>query len=314
MSLLGALNLKRRYSYCACCQQGFAASHKALGLPDSQYTAHLEDTATLLAASVPHAMAMKLLGRCCGIELSVKASEQMVERRATALQAIDEAEAQAMAPYDSKGLPVAEQPRPGDAVADHSAPRIAYLELDGVIPMTREQLTGKQLSAKDRRRQLRAKEHKARGGKGRRYRMIGREVKNAVLYDGKDCAKESSERGCILHKTYVSHLGDWLPFAMLLWVAVLRLGFDKARLLVVLSDGAEWIRSLANWLPMDVLLILDLFHVKHRIWEVAHSLYGEHSPKAREWAETQAGRIEDGHPEKVLQALRFLKPNRSETR
>ena len=32
---------------------------------------------------------MKLLDRCCGIELSVKASEQMVERRATALQAID---------------------------------------------------------------------------------------------------------------------------------------------------------------------------------------------------------------------------------
>jgi hypothetical protein len=156
VSLLGPLNLKRRYSYCAGCQQGFAPSHKALGLPESEYTAHLEDAATLLATTVPHAMAMQLLGRCCGTQLSVKASEQMVARRATALR----------------------------------------------------------------------------------------------------------------------------------------------------------IRSLAGWLPIPVLLILDLFHVKHRIWQVAHSLYGEHSAKAREWAEIQAGRIEDGQPAKVLQALRFLKPHR----
>jgi hypothetical protein len=313
VSLLGPLNLKRRYSYCAGCQQGFAPSHKALGLPEGDYTAHLEDAATQLATTVPHAMAMQLLARCCGIQLSVKASEQMVGRRATALQAIDQAEAQAMTPYDPKGLAVAEQSRPCDAVAEQRAAKIVYLELDGVIPMTREQLTGKELSIKDKRRQQRAKDHKVRGGKARRYRMIGREVKNAVLYDGQDCAKESAERGCILHKTYVSHLGDWLTFAMLLWVAILRLRFDKAKLLVILSDGAEWIRSLAHWLPIDVLLILDLFHVKHRIWEVAHSLYGEHSAKAREWAEIQAGRIEDGQPAKVLQALRFLKPHRRET-
>jgi hypothetical protein len=312
MSLLGPLSLKRRYSQCVGCGRGVGPADKALGLPDSDYTAHLEDAATQVAATVPHAMATKLLARCCGIQLSVKASEQMVERRAAALQAIDEAQAQAMAPYDSKGLPVAQQPRPSDAVAEQHAPETAYLELDGVIPMTREQLTAKELSAKDRRRQQRAKEHKARGGKARRYRMVGREVKNAVLYDGQDCANESPERGCILHKTYVSHLGDWLTFAMLLWVAMLRLRFDEAKLLVVLSDGAEWIRSLANWLPIPSLLILDLFHVKHRIWEVANSLHGEHTPKAREWAEIQAQRIEDGQVEKVLHALRFLKPSRRE--
>ena len=54
----------------------------------------------------------------------------------------------------------------------------------------------------------------------------------------------------------MSHLGAWLPFAFLLWTAMLRLRFDQSRLLVILSDGAEWIRSIAQWLPIETLLIL----------------------------------------------------------
>ena len=64
---------------------------------------------------------------------------------------------------------------------------------------------------------------------------------------------------------------------------------------------------------MPTLLILDLFHVKHRVWEVAHSMYGEHSPKAAQWAHVQCDRIEAGHAEEVIEALRFLKPARNET-
>jgi hypothetical protein len=285
-----------------------------LGLPDSEYTAHMQDAVTMIAATVPHAMAVKLVQQCCGVKVSVKASEQMVERRASALQEMDAQLAEAMSPYEANGLPVAEQPRPDDAAARGAAPAVAYLELDGVIPMTREPVPRDELSAKDKQRIEQAAREKARGGKARRYRMVGREVKNAVLYEAKDCAKESVERGCILDKTYVSHLGDWLTFTVLLWVAMLRRRFDQAEQLVIISDGAEWIRSLGKWLPIPALLILDLFHVKHRIWEVAHSVYGEHSPKARQWAEVQAERIEEGHPKKVLHALRFLKAERRETR
>jgi len=306
--------LRRRYCHCARCQQGFAPADKVLGLPDSEYTAHLQDAVTMFATTVPHAMAIKLVERCCGVKVSVKASEQMVERRASALQALDAQRAEAMSPYESNGLPVAQQPRPEEAAASGEAPAVAYLELDGVIPITRQLVPQDELSAKDRQRQQQAAQDKAPGGKGRRYRMVGREVKNAVLYEAKDCAKESAERGCILDKTYVSHLGNWLTFTLLLWVAMLRRRFDQAQQLVIISDGAEWIRSLGKWLPIPALLILDLFHVKHRIWEVAHSVYGEHSPKARQWAEVQTERIEEGHPEKVLHALRFLKAQRRETR
>lgn len=311
--VVGPLRLKRRYSSCEPCGKGRAPAQEALGLPDGDFTPRLEEICTMMATTVPFGMATELVTKLCGIEVSVKAVQEMVERRAAQVAAQDHEEALQCAPLDDKGLPVLTQHRPADAVPVSQGPKVAYLELDGVIPLTREELTGKELTPAERRRQQRAKKNNVRGGKGRRYRIVGREVKNAVLYDGKDCAVQSPGRGCILHKTYVSHLGDWLAFAALLWVAMLRMRFDQARLLVILSDGAEWIRSLARWLPIDSLLILDLFHAKHRIWEVAHSLYGEGSAQAKQWAHTQCERVEQGEAKQVIHALRFLRPGRAET-
>lgn len=313
-SILGPLRLKRRYAFCDECKQGVAPAQKALGLTDSEFTPRLEEVTTMMATTVPFGMATTLVGKLCGIEVSVKGAEEMVDRRAAAALQLDAEEAKTCAALDDTGLPVKTQQRPADTVPEGDAPKVAYLEIDGVIPITREELTRKEMTAVERRRMDRAKKAKARGGKGRRYRIVGREVKNAVLYDGKDCATESPGRGCILKKTYVSHLGDWNSFAARLWVAMLRLRFEKATLLVVLSDGADWIRSLAEGLPVPALLILDLFHVKHRIWEVAHSVYGERSDKARSWAYAQCDRIEAGQAPKVIEALKFLRPGRAEAK
>lgn len=313
-SVLGPLALKRRYLVCEPCKCGVAPAQQALGLPDGEFTARLEEVCTMMATTVPHGMATNLVEKLCGIEVSVKATQDMVERRGEAVLEQDAAETRQHDPYDTKGLPVPEQTRPVDSTPSTGTPRVAYVEVDGVVPITREELIGKELSANDRRRQKRAKAQKVRGGKGRRYRIVGREVKNAVLYDGKDCATEGPSRGCLLEKTYVSHLGNWLTFAFLLWVAMLRKRFDGAKLLVILSDGSDWIRSLAEWLPIETFLILDLYHVKHRIFEVAYAVFGERTPEARSWAEAQGDRIENGNAAHVIEALTFLKPTRKETR
>jgi hypothetical protein len=54
---------------------------------------------------------------------------------------------------------------------------VAYLEIDGVIVPTRQEV------------QTDAPTPSGRGGKGRRYHREGREVKNAVLYRANACAQ-----------------------------------------------------------------------------------------------------------------------------
>ncbi|MCP4447483.1 MAG: hypothetical protein GY811_19400 [Myxococcales bacterium] len=95
---------------------------------------------------------------------------------------------------------------------------------------------------------------------------------------------------------------------------MVRQGFDRAKRLVLLSDGAAWIRSLAEWLPVKVTHILDLYHVKHRIWETAAAIYGDRTPQTCAWAKAQCERIEEGNATKVIEALAFLNPSRSESK
>lgn len=311
-SLTGRLKLTRRYAYCEACDCGRALAQERLGLSESPFTPRLEEVGTLLATTVPHGMAADLARKLLGVELSAKGLQQMTERRAQLLAVQLHTGAAVYDRLDAQGLPVRHQRRPAEAVA--TAPAVAYLEMDGVVPMTREEIPRHELTPAERARQQRARRAKTRGGGGRRYRVVGREVKNAVLYTAADCVAESASRDCITAKRYVSHLGDWETFTRLLWVEMLRQRHDQAPLLVVLSDGSEWIRSVCDRLPLRPLFILDLFHVKHRLWEVANLLHGEHTPAARAWAEEQGTLVEKGKTARVIATLRWLKPRRRQTR
>jgi len=297
-STLGRLELKRRYVLCGPCSQGLAPSQRPLGLPDGPYTGRLEEVCSLMTTTLPHALAEKTLKELLLLDVGETGLKHLTARRASKVIEQDDGKAEQLNPFDEMGLS-RQLERPPDAVEE--VPEVAYLEMDGVFAMTRQE---KPLSPK----QLAEVPKGARGGKGRKYEMEGKEIKNAVLYNGNDCVGLGEQRGSLLEKTYVSHLGNWKPFALLVWAQITRLRFDEAATFVVLSDGAEWIRSLCEWLPVEVLLILDLFHVKKRIWEMAKVLYPSDAKKEKRWARTQLERVEDGHAQKVIESLRFLKP------
>lgn len=298
-STVGDLSLTRRYHWCDPCEQGRAVAQEKVGLTDSDYTPGLEEVCTLMATTVPHQMAVGLVEPLLGIEISAKASKSMTERRGQSVTERLDQEAQEWRQYQQTwGV----RPRVGPSPDGGKPVDVAYLEMDGVLVPTRQEVEREPVA------------DGGRGGKGRTYQIKGREVKNAIFYTGASCAQESESRGCLLEKTYVWHLGDWQWFALLVWAQLLKLGFDRAKLLVVLSDGAEWIRDLCAWLAIPVLLILDLYHVKHRVWEVAAVVFGDGTPEAQRWAEQQCQRIEDGHAPKVLQSLSLLKRSHRKAR
>jgi len=282
------------------CGHTFSFAAIRLGVGSQRFTPGCAETITMLATAVPHGKAVTLLGQLLRIEVSEHATQDLVETRGAALLKLDKAAANTHAPYDKSDLERT-YGRPADAIAANDAPDVVYLETDGVFPMTRELVPERSVEVPG-----------ARGGKGRKFNMEGREVKNAVLYTAKAQAQEMPSRGCILQRHYVSHLGHWLPFALLVWLAMLRMRFDQAKLLVVLSDGAEWIRTFAKWLPMGnrVLLILDLYHALHRIWEVARAIHGDKTEqcgqRARLWSEV----VEQGHVAMVIDELREIRDAR----
>lgn len=295
LSTFGHLNLKRRRSICE--EHGvFSIAEQELLLPKGDYTARLSELMTLMGTTVSEGMASELIGTFLGVEVSKHGIQGELHERGTKVIALQEAESQPCNPWHDDGF-AREIERPEPSVAQ--APQVAYLEVDGVLPLVRE--------VDEERSKRPDPSEKVRGGKGLRYDVNGKEVKNGILYTDDDCVEESPSRGCLLEKQYVSHLGHWKPFALMLWTAMLPLRFDESGTLVLLGDGANWIRKLAQWLPCAVFMILDLYHAKKRLWDVARSIYGDKTTETAIWAKKQCKEIENGNVQTVIDRLCQLK-------
>src|SRR5690606_24474490 len=62
-----------------------------------------------------------------------------------------------------------------------------------------------------------------------------------------------------------------------------RRGFQKARRRVVLGDGAPWIWNLATERFPGAIQIVDLYHAKGHLCEVAKAIYGPGTDLAASW-------------------------------
>lgn len=63
-----------------------------------------------------------------------------------------------------------------------------------------------------------------------------------------------------------------------------RRGFDRAKRRVVLGDGAPWIWNLTEELFPGAIQIVDLYHAKGHLWDVAKAIYGAGSDLCEHWA------------------------------
>ena len=83
-----------------------------------------------------------------------------------------------------------------------------------------------------------------------------------------------------------------------------RRGFDQAPRRVVLGDGAVWIWNLADEQFPGAIQIVDLYHAKGHLWEVAKAIYGAGSDLGEQWAKQRRDELDEGQLDAVLAALR----------
>jgi hypothetical protein len=82
-----------------------------------------------------------------------------------------------------------------------------------------------------------------------------------------------------------------------------RRGFDQARRRVVLGDGAPWIWNLADEQFPGAIQIVDLYHAKGHLWDVAKAIYGAGSDLGEQWAKQRRDELDEGQIDAVLAAL-----------
>jgi hypothetical protein len=90
-------------------------------------------------------------------------------------------------------------------------------------------------------------------------------------------------------------------------------GWSWAQKQVVMGDGAEWIWNLVALHFPGAVQIVDLYHARQHLWELARRLYSNDEEKQRVWIKVHPKRLLDkGKIEKLVSVLRALRSSNSQ--
>lgn len=107
----------------------------------------------------------------------------------------------------------------------------------------------------------------------------------------------------ILGKEYISYVGSAAEFKKHLLALALRNGYGQYKKTVIISDGATWIRNMAEELFPDAQQILDYYHLCENVNTFAKHLFYMDESKYKPWAKEICGKLKKGNYRCVLNEL-----------
>ena len=269
---LGEIELVRAWYHCDGCGGGFAPRDRALGVEGTALSPAALRMTGLAAARVSFAESTALLRELAGLDIDPKS----VERHAEAL-------GREIADDERRVV----EPEPNRA-------RTLYLGVDGTgVP-------------------VRKCETAHRAGKQPDGSAKTREAKVAVVWSaertdhtGAPARDPDSVSYNAAIETVASRDTDTVPspFARRVVREARRRGFDTARQQVVLGDGAPWIWNLAGEHFPNAVQIVDVFHAKQHLFEVAKAIYGADTDLAAIWGKHRREELDQGRFDDLLAAL-----------
>ena len=279
VGVVGEWTVVRRYWHCAPCGLGLSPWDETLGLGVGRLSPRLQRAICREAVDLPFSGAAENVWDLLGVEVDA----EEVRRVSEGIGQVAESEEKARVAAIVEGRAL----EPGKALAD-----TLLVEADGcmenvdgawhevkaglVAPLS-EQLEMDERSGRLRRRAL-----------GAHYVAGVREAPEAFFA-----------------RLYAK-------------AAELGLGGREVRQVVVVADGAPWIwQGARDYLApseVKVVEIVDIYHARQHLWEVANAVFGKDTAEAKTWATRQSERLADVGAAPVLRALRRLEPTTAEGR
>ena len=259
-TVLGPVTLTRAWYHCAECGHGLAPRDAELGAAGASISPGLAAMNDRAAAAVPFAQAAALLEELAGVRLTVKRTERAAEASGAAVAEAGRERARLTAARKLVPLP----PAP--------LPDKLYAAIDGTgVPVTSRETAGRE-------------------GKGDDGRARTREVKLAVFFTQDRLDKDGYP---VRDQASTSVIATFEPasvFAGLVKAEGIRRGADHVRQLTILGDGAAWIWGIATAKFPEATQVVDLFHAREHLHDLARSLEFMLGDRKDEWL---AARLED---------------------
>jgi hypothetical protein len=278
LTIVGPVRLSRPYYLCSRCHVGQFPVDVELDIENTEFSPGVRRMQALVGQQVPFDRGREQMQMLAGLEVTTKSVERTAETIGGDIVQREQEEIQKALQLD---LPVITgEPMP-----------IQYVQMDGTgVPVVKKETAGRQGKTEG----LPAHTREAKWGC----------VFTQTTWDREGCAIRDSDS-----TTYTGAIETAVEFGKRIYREAWKRGWSRAKKKVVIGDGAEWIWHLVAEHFPGAIQIVDLYHARQHLWEVARQLYPHEEVKQKAWMKVHQKRLLDqGKIEKRVGVLRSIDP------
>jgi hypothetical protein len=274
LTVVGKVEVSRPYYLCQHCHAGQFPADVELDIENTEFSPGVRRMQAVVGQEAPFDHGRQQMKLLADLEVTTKSVERTAEAIGENVAARDQQEMQRAVQLD---LPMVL----GEAVS------ILYVQMDGTgVPVVKKETEG-------------------RKGKTDGQPAHTREVKLGCVFTQTTWDKEGYPIRDPDSTTYTGGIETAAEFGKRIYVEAWKRGWNRAAKKVVMGDGAEWIWNLADQHFPGALQIVDLYHARQHLWELARKLYPGDQLNQKAWMKVHQRRLLDkGKIERLVLSLR----------
>ena len=282
LTAVGPVEVSRPYYWCPNCHAGQFPADVELDIENTEFSPGVRRMQAMVGQAAPFDQGREQMKVLADLEVTAKSVERTAEALGADIAQREQKESQ-------QALPL-----PLPTVTGKPIP-ILYVQMDGTgVPVVKKETVGRQ-------------------GKIEGQPAHTREVKLGCVFTQTTWDPEGYPIRAPDSTTYTGAVETAEEFGRRLDREAGKRGWSRARLRVVIGDGAEWIWHLAALHFSDAIHIVDLYHARQHLWDLARRLYPNDPAKLKAWMKVHQKRLLDkGKIEKLVRVLRALKSTHPE--
>lgn len=281
VTVVGPIRFERPYFVCVQCSHAPNPVDAALGVENQDFSPGVRRMTAAAGSDSNFDLAREQIELLAGIKLSTKSVERHAEQIGAEIIRIEQAEIQRSVQLQlpiPMGTPIP----------------VLYVESDGTgIHVVKKELQG-------------------RAGKVEGQPARTREVKLGCVFTSSGVDKEGNPIRDPDSTTYTGTIETAEEFARRIYREAFQRGWSRAKIKVIIGDGAIWIWNLAADQFPGAILIVDFYHAAEHVHKVSRLLFpGDEAARLR-WTSAIIDRLKAGDIESIVATLRSLAIERTD--
>lgn len=283
LTMLGPVVYERAYYRCPSCHQGQSPRDRELDIVGTECSPGVRRMLAAVGSETSFDKGREHLHLLAGLEVTTKAVERHAEAIGTDIAGREQAQRDRVVQLEFPDILGAAVP-------------VLYVEMDGTqLPMVRAELEG-------------------RAGRTQGQPARTREVKLGCVFTQTTTDAEGRPIRDTASTTYTGAIETAEVFGRRLYVEAFERGWDRAKKKVVLGDGAEWIWNIADQHFAGAIQIVDIWHAREHLWDVAAQVFPADEKQRKRWVKKLIQKLNRGRVENVVSELRRLPTRKAEVR